>query len=290
MGGSPNTTLALYWRAFFVLGVVTLAPQAIAAAAGAGQPPPLAQVGKPDREETARILDQFRQSGWFGYIEFVLRAMPRRGDEMVYRGRLWGGRNDEGAITRIEVTDAQGGVHRFLLQNGDHAAIWRHEGGKIEKVEGAAVFAPLIPGVQLDAFDLQMPFLYWPNPVVESVARVRGRPAYAFLFRPPVTSTPLPIVSIRAYFDAQFGAPIQIEQADSRRVLKTMSLVDLKKVGDKTIPKSFDLRDEVTRDKTRFEVTAVALNIEFASAVFAPAALQENMAPPSPDRVQRIDQ
>jgi hypothetical protein len=66
--------------------------------------------------------------------------------------------------------------------------------------------------------------------------------------------------------------------------------VDLKQVGEQWIPKSFDLRDDVSRDKTRFEVTAVALNLQFAGTVFAPASLTENVRPPAADQIVRLEQ
>jgi hypothetical protein len=70
--------------------------------------------------------------------------------------------------------------------------------------------------------------------------------------------------------------------------VKTTSLVDLKRVGEQWIPKSFDVRNEVSRDKTRFEVTAVALHLEFAPTVFAPASLTEDVRPPAADRLVRV--
>ena len=50
-------------------------------------------------------------------------------------------------------------------------------------------------------------------------------------------------------------------------MLKTLSILDLKKIGDQWIVKSVDFRDETTRNKTRFAVTAAALNQNFPSAL-----------------------
>jgi len=276
------------WRAFFAVFAVALP---LMAAPPPSSPPALAQVGKPNAEESAKILDQFRQSGWHGYVEFELHALPRRGDETVFHGKLWGGQNERGAITRIEVTDAQGAVTRFLLQNGATPAVWRSQHGAIAQVDRAASFRPLIEGVEITPFDLQMPFLYWPDARVESVTRIRGRPAYVFVFTPPpgASAGGPGLKLVRAYFDAQFNAPVQIEQVGAQHVLKTMSLVDLKKVGDQWIPRSFDLRNDVSRDKTRFLVTAVALGLDFPPAVFAPSGLNDAVAPPPPARVVSIE-
>lgn len=276
-------------RAFFIC-LTLAAPVAFAGPPSTSAPPALAQVGKPNPAESARILDQFRHAGWRGYVEFDLHALPRRGDEVVYRGRLWGGENDQGAVTRIELTDAQGSAHRFLLQNGDHAAVWQMSGGKVVSVDVAALFQPLIPGVEITAFDLQMPYLYWPGAAVESVTRIRGRPAYEFVFHPSSEfALRYPnLASVRAYFDAQFSAPVQVELTDAHEVVKTTSLVDLKHIGEQWIPKSFDVRNETSRDKTRFEVTAVALNLEFSPVVFTPAGLAEAVQPPPRDRLVQV--
>jgi hypothetical protein len=278
-------------RAFFVSALLS-AGAVLAAPPPTAAPPQLAQVGKPDAAESAAILERFRRSGWMGYVEFDLRALPRRGQEAVYHGRLWGGRNEQGAVTRIELADAKGGVHRVLLQNGEKPGVWRAGSGGVAQVAGAAVLEPLIPGVDVTAFDLQMPFLYWPGAVVESVERVRGRPAYLFVFRTPsAEAAHYPgIKSVRAYFDAQYSAPLQIELLGDRQTLKTISLGELKKVGDQWIPKSLDLRNDETRNKTRFEVTAVALNLKFDGPVFAPAGLLEPLSPPASNQLQRVEQ
>ncbi|HVU34148.1 MAG TPA: outer membrane lipoprotein-sorting protein [Opitutaceae bacterium] len=291
MGSSfRKFTPALVWRAFFVCAAGCRL--ALAAPPSGSQPPPLVQLQRPNAAEVGQILDRFRNSGWFGYIEFDLHALPRRGDETVYHGRLWGGRDDEGPVSRIEVVDQHGATHRFLLQNGQHAAVWRLNGDKVERVAGSALFDPLIPGVEVTAFDMQMPYLYWPGVKVGAVTRIRGRPAYEFVFPAPpsISDLQLGIALVRAYFDAQFSAPVQTELADAQRVLKTTSLLDLKKVGEQWIPKSFDIRNEVTRDKTRFEVTAVALNLRFPPTVFTPTALTQPVAPPAADRIVPIGQ
>lgn len=279
MGARGKLTPARFGRAFFFLlgaGVVFAAPPPSVT------PPPLLQTGRPDAAESARILAQFRGSSWSGYIQFDLQELPRRGDTVTYHGRLWGGRDARGAVTRIEVTDGQGRVHRLLLQNGAHPAVWRLVHGRVEEVSGAALFQPLIPGVQVTAFDLQMPYLYWPGGRVERITRVYNRPAYEFVFPAPgaFRAGHAEVTAVRAYFDTQYGAPVRTELLQGGRVLKTTSLVDLKRVEERWIPKAFDVRNDVTRDKTRFEVTGAALTARFGSGLFVPAALAGNVQPP----------
>lgn len=281
---------AIIRRAFFILGA---SASLVLAAVPLVKPPELAQVGLPTAAETAQILAQLRETGVQGdyYLEIELRSLPRRGTESTFRGRMWGSRNAIGAITRIAVTDAGNVEQRLLVQNGAQPSVWRAVGGKVGHLEVSALFQPVIPGVNLTTFDLQMPFLHWPNPALEKVARMRGRPAHVFLFTPPAAfAAKYPdLGAVRVYLDAQYNAPTQIESIGRNgRVTKTLSLLDLKKVGEQWIPRSFEVRDETTRDKTRLNVTAVALSLTLPSSGFAPAALNENMSSPAPERIQQI--
>jgi hypothetical protein len=267
-----------------------------------GSPPEqLSQFNRPDAAEAARILERFRQSGVLGeyYLEFELHALPRRGEARVYQGRIWGSRNAAGAINRIEVTDGSGVKHRLLVQNGAQPAVWRQEAGGVVQLGSEALFAPVIPGVDVTAFDLQRSYLAWPDATLQSTNRVLGRPAYAYLFRAPAgfSSGDTGIVAARAFFDTVFNQPLQSELLDrDGRRLKTLSVVSLKTVEVKTatgtdkqtVPKEVDFRNELTRDKTRFEVTGLALNLSFFAGVFEPARLGVDAAPPAPDRVTRL--
>ena len=278
---------ALTRRAFFIVGALTLPASA---AVPLSAPPELAQVGLPDAAEIARILVQFRQTGIAGdyFLEFDLRTLPRRGDEQSFQGKMWGSRNVEGAITRVVLAEGADREQRLLVQNGGAAAVWRREGQQPVALDAAALFSPVVPGVNLTAFDLQMPFLYWPGVTLEKITRMRGRPAHVFVFRPPAAfAAKNPRVgAVRAYLDTQYNAPTQIETIDpDGRVAKTLSLLDLKKVGEQWIPKSFEVRDEVTRDKTRLTVSAAALNLALPSGLFTPAGLMDEVRPPAAERI-----
>jgi hypothetical protein len=287
-----QSTLARLWRAFFFPALV-LAPAF--AAAPPARPPELAQVGLPDAAEVREILQQFRQTDVAGdyFLDFELHTLPRRGEETVYRGRLWGGRNATGAIVRVELVDAAGAVRRLLVQNGERAAVWRFADGRMEQLGTAALFEPVLPGSELTAFDIQRPYLYWPDATLEKLLRIRGRPAHAFVFRAPAAfaAQHSEVAAVRAYLDTQFNALVQSELlGPNREVLKTMSLLELKKVGEQWIPKVIDWRNEQTGNKARFVVTGAALNLDFGPALFEPAKLTEAIQPPASDRIVRIGQ
>jgi hypothetical protein len=291
MSSAVRVSPATVWRAFFSL--IALMQGALVFAAAPARQPELAQVGKPDAKEAARLIEQFRSSGIPGeyYLEFELRSLPRRGEGRTFQGRWWGSRNDQGAITRIELSDA-GVAHRFLLQNGERPAVWRLINGRPVEVGIAELMVPLVAGLEVSAFDLQMPYLYWPGASVEKITRVLGRPSHAFVFpAPEAFKAQYPEISAaRAYLDTQFNVPMQTEIIGRNgKVTKTLALLNLKTVDKQTLPKAVDYRNEITRDKTRLQFTGAALNLQLPDSVFQPASLTQAVAAPPSDRIVRMD-
>ncbi len=277
-----------------VLLALAIPGAASLAAPAMSRPPPLSQIGKPGAAEAARILDEFRRAGIPGhyYLDFELRALPRRGPSRSYAGRLWGGRNEHGNVSRIELDDGHGTTCRLLVQNGANATVWRWDDGRVLQLEADALFEPVIPGVVVTAFDLQMPFLYWPDAVLENVGRVLGRTAHGYRFPAPAdfAATPAGITAARAYIDTQYHALLKTELLDGGgKVFKTFSLVSLKTVERQPLPKTIDFLDARTRDKTRLEVLGVALGLDLLPALFEPAALAEKVAPPAPAGIVWFD-
>ena len=266
---------------FVSLGSSGLAPPCVAA------PAPL-----PDKAAAASILDQFRRMVWAEpiYAEFDLRQMPRRGDERLFLGRFWGGRNGRGPVTRLELETGKGGfAHRFLVQGGPDGALWTTDGPGAGTPDPGAVMKPLVPGVEMTPFDiLPMPYLYWLDADLVAVSRIRGRPSYAYVFRPSAdfTARNAGVGSVRAYLDTQYDALVQSEltRADGH-IAKTLSLLELRKVGDRWIPKDLEVRNDSTRDKTRLTLTAVAIGVPPDPRAFDPAELGSDLAPPPAKRV-----
>ncbi len=294
MGVFGNFTPAFHWRAFF-MGAAWFAAcvTQLSAQPGSPRPPDLAQIGKPDGAAARVLLERFRSSGPSGgyFVEFELHFFPRRGEGAVFKGQLWSSRNDQGAVSRVQMKDAAGRTFRWLLQNGSPAAVWRLVDGQALPLPAEELLTPLLPGINLSAFDLLMPYLYWPNFELTRIDRVRGRPAHTFVFRPPVTFARAhpEVALVRAYLDTQFNVLMQAERLDaSGRILTSFSLGELKKVGEQWMLKSIDLRNESTRDKTRFLVTAAGLSLEFSAGLFDPARLSDDVAPPPASRLVRF--
>ena len=244
-------------------------------------PPAYVSGGKADQAEGARLLQDFRASGIAGtyWLSFELRVMPRKGDERTVSGQLFGSRNESGPITRLTLPGSGGLAteQRWLIQSGPQpaASSWSGATGVTRTLAAADSFQP-IAGTDLSLFDLQMPFLYWPEFVYEGVAKVRGRPAHSFVLYPPaeLAAARPDLTGVRVLLDTQFQALVQAEMLGAKgATVKTITILDLKKVGEQWMVKSIDLRNSVTRDKTRFTVTALALNLDLPPTTFTPAAL-----------------
>jgi len=276
--------------------LVLLAFPAAAALAGPSNliaPPDFGPVGQGDGGQSGALLERFRDSGPAEpyYLEFQLQTIPRRGDVRITRGRLWGAREGGGLVLRLCVWDAAGGEHRFLLRNGPEPAGWSFSAGAVVPLAYGDMSKPLVEGVEVTPFDMQMPYLYWPDVRAGKVTRVLGRPARQFVFSPPRgpsggASGP---AGVRAYFDTEFNEPVQTELlASDGSVTTTLSLVDLKRVGKQWIPREVDVRDESTRDKTRIFVTAAALGLDLSPALFLPEELAVEVAPPEGRLIARF--
>jgi len=258
-------------------GVVSV----LSAQEGRYRPPPSYTGGKADQAEGARILQDFRSAGIAGtyWLSFELRVMPRKGDEHTVSGQLLGSRNESGPVSRLTLPGAGGLAteQRWLIQSGPHpaASSWSGATGVTTALPAGDAFQP-IAGTDLTLFDLQMPFLYWREFVYEGVAKVRGRPTHSFVLYPPADlAVARPgLTGVRVLLDTQFQALVQTELLGAKGATeKTITILDLKKVGEQMIPKIIDFRNTVTRDKTRFTVTAAALNLELPPETFTPAAL-----------------
>lgn len=224
-------------------------------------------------------MAEFRRLGLAGdyALAFSLRVMPRRGEERLVAGHLYGTRNEVGPLTLVEFPAGTEGSRRVLVQNGPQSSVWTVPTDNVDAVAVGAeqLFTPLA-GTGLTAFDLQMPFLFWEDCVFEGVVSVRGRPAHRFLAYPPAAiAAARPALSgVRFYLDTQYSALVQAEElGPDQAPLKTISVLDLKRTQDQWIVRTIDIRDEATRDKTRFRVDAAALGLTLPRIVFSPAHL-----------------
>jgi hypothetical protein len=253
-------------------------------------PPDYVQLAPPDQAEGRTILESFRRSDQGGdcHLEFVLRVMPRRGEERRVAGRLWQRAGADGVARRVELRAGETAdspvLLRLLLRGGADSGLWgwRPGAAAAERLAGPAMFGSLA-GTEITPFDLQMPFLEWRESAYEGLKKVRGRPTHAFLLYPPddVVRARPDLVAVRIFIDAQFQALVQVEHlGEGARALRSVHVNDLKRLGERWMVKSLDVRDDATRNKTRLLMVGAALDAEFAEALFTPEELSSAILPP----------
>jgi hypothetical protein len=258
--------------------------------------PQFAQIAAPDQGTGREILEDFRQRGLGdGYFEFELRYLPRRGEDRVTPGRMWLGRNDTGPVSRTSLwPEDPAREHRLLVQNGPQSSVWAwkpQDGIAVAPLDAGALFAPLAE-TELTAFDLQMPYLFWQDFVYEGTVKLRGRVADAFLLYPPteIAAHQPDLLGVRVYVDTQFHALVQSDWVgEGSRVLKTLQVADFKKVNEQWVVKTIDLRNETTRNKTRFSVLAAATRVRWTSDTFDAGGLAAPLPPVSKELIHRLD-
>jgi hypothetical protein len=239
--------------------------------------PQYAQIGLPDQVEGARILTASRDIGFAGayYLEFEMRVFPRNGDETRIPGRWFGSVNATGPITRVELMPSGAPAEAWLVQSGPRPSIWHAVEGEGLALLGQESGARTLANTNFNAEDLQIPFMYWTDFVYEGLARFRGRPTHVFLLYPPAAQADrFPDVGgARVFVDTAYEKISQAQWVDEDGgALKTITIVDLKRIGEQWIVKSFEARDEATRDKTRFVVRGAALGFPLPDELFSPSA------------------
>lgn len=133
-------------------------------------------------------------------------------------------------------------------------------------------FAPLADS-DLSIFDLQMPYLFWEDCVYEGRSMVGGRTADTFLVKPPpaVAAQHPELTAIRFRLDRTYHALLLAEHIGrDSSVTKTFRLIGLKRVGDRYTMKAVEIRDEVSRRKTRMTVGEAQIGDPLPATMFRP--------------------
>jgi hypothetical protein len=256
---------------------------------------PLGAPASIDPAEGAAHLAAFRQARLQGdfCLRFQLVHMPRRGDETSYEGTAWGTWTDQGPVTRFQLRPAPVSADTpddltkrdtntwvWLVQNGAAPRVWVLPPGATapHELPSSAWHAPLFPGLVYTPFDLLMPFMYWPKFEYGGPARVKGRVTDLYVMLPPTADAG----PVRVALDREFNALVRAEQLDDKRQpTRQFEILSFEKVQGQWLVKTLDLLDLATRDKDRFTVTAAALNVRLAPAIFDPMRLAGPAALPS---------
>ncbi len=249
--------------------------------------PHVSPEGELDLLEAAKVLDDFRNQRLGGdySFKFELRHMPRRGSTTTYRGQLWGSWSATGAQTKVIIPGNEGRKPLTLLvHNGLQPKVWslkKNPTAKARELTGGELFEPLLPGLIVTPFDLQMPFIYWTDYEFEGKTKKLGRTLFAFLMHPPVSMAKQnpDLGAVRIFLEGKSRQWLKAELVDREgRPLKSFKIISVKRMGKEGFPKTIDFFDERSRSKTRFRVTAAALGQKFSRDYFVP----EQLAEPAP--------
>lgn len=236
-----------------------------------------------DQEEGAQRLEAFRQQRLEGdYVfEFQLEHKPRRARTVRYDGIMWGSWNEQGAITRFKIFphdsghDAPAALVELLVQNGPAPSAWmrRDPAAPLKRVEGEALFEPLLPELVYSVFDLQMPFIYWENFIYEGPSLVGvSRVAQNFLMLPPAGSQSerQGIKGVRVSLDDTYNALWRVEVVhDDDSVRSRFAVESFKKVQEQYIVKRITLTDYPEKDRTTFDVVEASVGLKLDENLFA---------------------
>ena len=244
--------------------------------------------GPADPARGLEVMQQFRSLGLPGdyYLEFDLEILPRSGKSSVVPGQMWGTHRVTGPAFRAQLgSETDRNVERLLGHNGANPQAWRwspEDPSAVQALDAHTLRDP-IGGTDLSMFELQMPFIHWSDFIYEGTDQIRGRAVQSFLMYPPseFAEAHPDIQGVRLHLDAKFSALMQaVFLGPDEEVTRKLSVMDLKKLGDQWIVKTIEVRDETTRDKVRFKVTAAALDLDFAPGLFEPDALTEEIGRP----------
>lgn len=217
-----------------------------------------------------------------GYsLQFQLRHMPRRGNETVKTGILYGPFLGCGVSRLSVVRDSQkNNFSNFLLKNGEDPKFWNVTSNELQPIliSPEESLAPLVQGMNQTAFDLLMPFVFW-NGEYKNSGKVAGRPAHIFSFTCPpwITKVKPHWQNITLALDDAYDAPLRVEILGKSQIAeRTLILRKFKKVGNRWIVKEIDCHDRKSRSVTRMTVTSAALGLDLDQTLFLP----ENLVQP----------
>ncbi len=256
-------------------------------------PPNRAHPAQLNEADGRQLLERFRTSGIEApfCFEFRLRHMPRRAPTVVYEGRMWAHWWGQYHKTRIRLSHGGEPLLDLLLSNGENPQAWMRDAASESDpvaLEGDLLLRPLAPGLTFTPFELLMPFIHWEDWAYEGSHRLRGRPAHYFLMYPPEDDSRYASISgVRILVDEDFNVLLQAEVlGPSGQVVKTMRADTFRRVADQWIVRRIDITNEDSRDRTRFEVVAAAMEIDLPESVFDPEGMDSDFRLPSPSEFQ----
>ena len=183
---------------------------------------------------------------------------------------MWGSWEDGAAISRVDLTLADGKVLHIISRGGPDGSIMTAiDDAPLTAISAEDRFKPLAPGFVFTPFELQTSFIYWTDYVYEGTEKLLGRPAHYFILYPPENTYTQDIAGTRVAVDADFEVLMRAEELDSSGdEIKTFRINSFKEVDNQWIVKEIDLVDDRTRDRTRFRVTEAHVGLTLSKSLF----------------------
>ena len=195
---------------------------------------------------------------------------------------MWGSWNELGAITRVKIFELRSEKSdediavELIIQNGPNARAWRRGGDDAAflLVEPGELFTPILDGLAYSIFDLQMPFVFWPDFSYEGPKLFSGsRVAQTFLMYPPAgyLADDFELGSVRIALDDTYDALLQVEVLqDNGEPASRFKVESFKKVDEQYIVSRITLTDFETRDRTSFAVKEASVGMLLDEGIFKP--------------------
>jgi len=217
-----------------------------------------------------------------GYLyKFEFTHYPQTGTPVTHFGLL-SGPSPESTTIRIDLTSGKLGSFphtSFLLKRDKiNSTLWKWNKEKelLSDVPAVDWLLPWVEGINHSPFDLLMPFLNWPYEYEKS-GRVCGRPAHLYIFTPLANSpfSQSSFSSVRLAIDDAYHAPLRIEHMDGGILPSRMfSLQSFKKVEDRWVVKTIDVKERDSKSKTRFELVSAAHGLDLHETTFEKSGLK----------------
>jgi len=238
-----------------------------------------------DEDEASQRLDRFRNI-FFPKQEDLLRHRAyiyrfdfihyQRNQPGVVHHGLISGPSLDSPVLRIDLLADQEGTDRLasflLIRDRVQPRVWKWESSSngVHSVSAKDWLVPWREGINHSPFDILMPFNNWPVEYQKS-GRVCGRPAHLFTYSLPQKNSPYQALlsSVRLALDDAYDAPLRIEHMDGGILpARTFSLQSFKKVNEQWIVKAIDAKERDSQTRTRYEILAVAHDLDLPESAF----------------------
>jgi len=200
---------------------------------------------------------------------------PRNKSAEVKNGLL-SGPYPESPNSRLDILDSsidqESRISYLLIRDLKDSKVWHWQSQfkEVSQIKAENWQNSWVRGIHHSPFDLLMPFVNWPFDYQKS-GRVCGRRSHLFNFTSPSRQKThkTKLQSIRLALDDTYDAPLRVEHFDGGILpSRIVSLQSLKKVDDRWIVKSVDVKERDSKSRTRFEIQAVAHDLDLSPAIF----------------------